>query len=131
MGCSIAGAKILQKMWEGPYWEGVWLCLDPWDVVRLRTSSSSWNVLGKYGPHSELFFFLIRKEPVALTQAVPFKPFVSVKSTSPVTENHYKNGYVNYNNYKNFIKTNEDNNHDTKYTNKNDTNNHDARDLHE
>ena len=50
----------------------------------------------------------------------------AVKSTSPDTENHYKNGYVNY---KNFIKTNEDNNHDTKYTNKNDTNNHDARDL--
>ena len=32
--------------------------------------------------------------------------------------------------YTNFT-TNEDNNHDTKYTNKNDTNNHDARDLHE
>ena len=55
----------------------------------------------------------------------------SVKSTSLVIENHYKNGCVNYNNYKNFIKTNEDNNHDTKYTNKNDTNNHNARDLHE
>ena len=35
-----------------------------------------------------------------------------------------------YNNYKN-IMTNEDNNHDTKYTNNNDTNNHDTRDLHE
>ena len=34
------------------------------------------KVLGKYGPHSELFFFLIRKEPAALTQAVPFKPVV-------------------------------------------------------
>ena len=28
MACSIAGAKMLQKMWEGPYWEGVWPCLD-------------------------------------------------------------------------------------------------------
>ena len=36
-----------------------------------------------------------------------------------------------YNIYTNFIMTNEDNNHDTKYTNKNDTHNHDARDLHE
>ena len=36
-----------------------------------------------------------------------------------------------YNIYTNFIMTNEDNNHDTKHTNKNDTNNHDARDLHE
>ena len=35
-----------------------------------------------------------------------------------------------YNTYKNFIMTNEDNNHDTKYTIHNDTNNHDARDLH-
>ena len=52
-----------------------------------------------------------------------------VKSTSPVTENHYKNGYVNYNIYKNFIMTNEDNS-DTKYTINNDTNNHDTRDLH-
>ena len=35
-----------------------------------------------------------------------------------------------YNIYKNFIMTNEDNNHDIKYTNNNDTNNHDTRDLH-
>ena len=49
-------------------------------MVRLRTSSSCWNVPGKYGPHSELFFFLIRKEPVALTKAVPFKPFVSAET---------------------------------------------------
>ena len=40
IACNIAVAKILQKMWEGPCWEGVWLWLDPWDVVRLRTSSS-------------------------------------------------------------------------------------------
>ena len=53
-----------------------------------------------------------------------------VKSTSPVTENHYKNGYVNYNIYKNFIMTNVDNNRDTKYTINNDTNNHDTRNLH-
>ena len=49
-----------------------------------------------------------------------------VKSTSPATENHNKNGYVNY---KNFIMTNVDNS-DTKYTNKNDTNNHNAHGLH-
>ena len=39
MAVSIVGAKILQNMWEGLHWEGVWLDLDPWDVVRLRTSS--------------------------------------------------------------------------------------------
>ena len=39
-----------------------------------------WNVPGKHGPHGELFFFLIRKEPVTLTKAVPFKPFVSAET---------------------------------------------------
>ena len=48
--CSMVGAKILHKISEGPHWEGVWPCLDPWDVVRLRTSWSYWNVLEKYGP---------------------------------------------------------------------------------
>ena len=38
------------------------------------TSSSFWNAPEKYGPHSELFFFVLMKEPVALTKAVPFKP---------------------------------------------------------
>ena len=66
MACSIVGAKIFQNKWEGPYQEGLWPCLDLWDIVRLRTSSSYWNVPGKYGPYSELFF-LIKKEPVALT----------------------------------------------------------------
>ena len=72
--------KCGQNMWEGAYWEGVLLCLDPWDVLRLRTSSSYWNVPGKYGPHSELFFFLVKKELVAFTKAVPFKPVVPAET---------------------------------------------------
>ena len=79
MACSIVGAKIFQKMWEVPCPEGVWPCLDPWDIVRLRTSSSCWNVPGKYGPYSELFF-LIKKEPVALAKVVPFKPVVPAET---------------------------------------------------
>ena len=71
----MVGAKILQKMWEGPCWEGVWPSLDPWDVVGLRTTASVWKVPGKYGPHGELFFFLIEKEPFALTKA-EFRPCV-------------------------------------------------------
>ena len=64
--------KDFAKMWEGPFWEGVW----PGPMGRgARTSSSCWDDPVKYGPHSELLFFLIRKEPVALTQAVPFEPF--------------------------------------------------------
>ena len=78
MACSVVCAMILQNVCEGPHWEGVWPCLYPCDVMRLRASSGSWNVLVKYGPHSELFFFLFKKEPVTFTKAVPFKPFVSV-----------------------------------------------------
>ena len=47
-----------------PLWEEVlWPCLDAWDSVRLRTASTQWNVPGRYGPHGELFFFLLKKEP--------------------------------------------------------------------
>ena len=35
---------------------------------------------GKCGPHGELFFFLIEKEPFALTMAVQFKPFVPAET---------------------------------------------------
>ena len=55
---------------------------------------------------------------------------INVESTSPVTENHDKKGYVKLYNDKNFIMTNVDNNCDTKYINKNDTNNHNAHNLH-
>ena len=75
MACSIVGAKIFQKMWERPYREGLWPCFDIWDIVRLRTSSSYWNVPVKYGPYSELFFHT-KKEPVTLAKVVPFKPVV-------------------------------------------------------
>ena len=74
---SLVGAKMLQnKMWEGPCWEGVFPCLDPWACVRLRTASTYWNAPGKCVPHGELFFFLIKKEPVAVSNEVPCKPFL-------------------------------------------------------
>ena len=44
------------------------------------TSVSYWNDPGKQRPHSELFFFLVRKVPVALTQTVQFEPFVSAET---------------------------------------------------
>ena len=64
---------MVPKMWDKPLWESVWLCLDPWDSVRLRTASTNWNVQRKYGPH-ELFFFLIKKEPIS--ELVEFGPCV-------------------------------------------------------
>ena len=58
----MAGVGFFQSLWEKPIWEGVWPHLDPMDSVYLRTASMEWNVLGKYGPHGELFFSLIQKE---------------------------------------------------------------------
>ena len=57
---------MVPKTWDTPMWEGVWPYLDPWDSVRLRTASTQWNVPRKYGPHGELFFFLLKKEPMVL-----------------------------------------------------------------
>ena len=60
---SLMGAVgFLQSLWErrsgrafGPTWIRWTVCL--------RTASMEWNVPGKYGPHGELFFFQIQKEP--------------------------------------------------------------------
>ena len=57
--------RFCKRCEEVPFWEGVWFCLNPWSSVRLRAASTYWNVPGKYGPHGELFFFLIKKEHVA------------------------------------------------------------------
>ena len=62
-GCfAMAGVGFLHRLCEKPIWQGVWPYLDPMDGVCLRTASVEWNVSGKYGPHGELFFFLIQKD---------------------------------------------------------------------
>ena len=53
-----------------------------------------------------------------------------VKSTSPDTENHDKNGYVKLYDDKNFIMTNVDNS-DTTYTNKHKDTKYNVRDMYE
>ena len=45
----------------------------PWDSVRLRTTSMQCNVPGRYGPYGELFFFLVKKEPMVLRELVRFR----------------------------------------------------------
>ena len=67
-----------QELWnltDPMIWEGVWPYLDPMDSVCLRTASVEWNVPGKYGPHGELFFFLIEKEPATVPGSETFSPF--------------------------------------------------------
>ena len=61
-----------------PFWDFVWPCMDTWDSVRLRTASTHWNVPG-YGPHGELFFFLIKKELVVASNEVLPNPCLWIK----------------------------------------------------
>ena len=72
----MAGVGFLQSVWEKSIWEGVWPYLDPMDSVCLRTASMEWNVPGKYGPHGELFFFLI-KEPAIVPDSETFSFFIN------------------------------------------------------
>ena len=99
--------------------------------IRVRLVSQETKRVSEMTPEDASSTFaatpLLESLEVMLSRCMTGKRALAVKSTSPVTENHNKNGYVNY---KNFIMTNVDNNHDTKYTNKNDTNNHNAHDLH-
>ena len=80
MACSW-GSGILQKMWERPFWEGVWPHLDPWDSVRLRTASTQWNVPGK-GRTASFFFFIKKKEQVVASNEVLPTPFASAETLS-------------------------------------------------
>ena len=81
-----------QKRWNAwtmafsaGFWSVVCCCQSGWlqwpaVLWARRFGKRCGNVPGKYGPHSELFFFLIKKEPVALAKAVPFNPFVSAET---------------------------------------------------
>ena len=80
MAVSVACAKSLQKVLEGPCWEER-PSLDPLDVVGLRTTASIWNVPKKHGPHGELFFFLVNEEPVVVRKTVDFGPFVPAEAS--------------------------------------------------
>ena len=80
----MAGDGFLKSLWEKPIWEGVWPDLDPWDSVCSRTASVEWNVPGKYGPHGELFLFLIQKEPATVPGSETFSPFLNADISTPV-----------------------------------------------
>ena len=62
-----------------PLWEKVlWPFLDAWDSLRLRTTSSQWNFPRRYGPYGELFFLLLKKEPMVVSELVRFGPSIPV-----------------------------------------------------
>ena len=70
----MAGVGFFQSLW--PY-------LDPMDSVCLRTASTEWNVPGEYGPHGELFFFLIQNEPAMVSGSQNFSPFFNADIHTP------------------------------------------------
>ena len=75
MTCGREGSGMVPELWGKPLWEKVWPHLDPWDSVRLRTASTHCNVPGKYGPHGDHFFFLMKKEQVVASNKVSPNPF--------------------------------------------------------
>ena len=62
MTCGSVGSVLILPLREKVFW----LFLDAWDSVRLRTASTQWNVPGRYGPHGELFFFLVEERAEGL-----------------------------------------------------------------
>ena len=64
MACDRVVSDLMLPLWE----EVLWPFLDAWDSVRPRTTSTQWNVPGRYGLHGELFFFLLEKEPMVLRE---------------------------------------------------------------
>ena len=69
-GC---GTSICGKGF-GPFWIRGTACV-------LRTASTHWNVPGKYEPHGEPIFFLLKKEPMVLGELIEFGPFFSAGTT--------------------------------------------------
>ena len=53
------------------------------DSVCLRTASVEWNVPAKYGPHDELFFFLIKREPATMPGSETFSLFFTADIRAP------------------------------------------------
>ena len=66
------------KMWEGPSGKASDLAWTLGPVCACAQASTYWTFPGKYGPHGELFFFLI-KEPVA-SNDVPSNAFGSAET---------------------------------------------------
>ena len=71
---------MVPKVWGKPFWERVWPYLDPWDSVRSRTASTHWVSKEGCGPHGEHFFFLLKKEPMVLSELVEFGPCFSAET---------------------------------------------------
>ena len=75
----LASSKVCGRSRFGRAFGPTWI---RW-ILCLRTASVEWNVPGKYGPHGELFFFLIQKEPATMPDIETFSPFFSADIRTP------------------------------------------------
>ena len=76
MPCDRVVSDLMLSLWE----EVPWPFPDSWDSVRLRTTSTQWNVPGRYGPYGEFFFFLEREPMSELVRFGPSIPVETVKA---------------------------------------------------
>ena len=76
-------------MLEGPSWEASRPCLNVPEILQIRVTAQAFNDATKYGPHCELFYFLMKHEqkltePHVSTESlffhVPFRPLGSTAS---------------------------------------------------
>ena len=74
--------------------EVVWPLLDAWDSVRLRITSTQWNVPGRYGPYGELFFFFLVKEPMVLRELSRLGPSIRPHGEPFVPDSEAFNSYI-------------------------------------
>ena len=51
---------------------------------KVRTASTHWNVPGEYVPHGELFFMLMKKEPMVFSELVELGPVLQQKQSRHV-----------------------------------------------
>ena len=72
MACDRVVSDLMRPLWE----DVLWPFLDARDSVCLRTTSTQWNVPGRYGPRGELFFFLLEKEPMVLRELSRLGPSI-------------------------------------------------------
>ena len=76
MTCDRVVSDLMLLLWK----DVLWPSLDAWDSVRLRTTSTQWNVPGWYGPCGEFFSIFLTEEPLVLRELVRVEPSIPIEA---------------------------------------------------
>ena len=71
------GTRDVDQAFVGRCFGPVWIL---GTVCFCAQPPTHWNVPKKYGPHGELFFFLLKKEPTVFSELVEFGPYFSAET---------------------------------------------------